>query len=407
MYHLSTRMVSLLLTFGIFFALSCSTFNSSITKTAESLYESGNYSEALRVVNKEIEEEPDNLDLSLLKAQILYKFAIEDHLPENREPIYSNLRNTTDEISFVTDTHTSQTDSLLKSAWLQEQSAGVRLLQQDDSNSFDDYFERVISHFNNAITLIPDSIVTYNLKATTYYRHGDLSDAIATLETIEESGFTRPPETCEKLAYLYLEAGQIEQAISIYESLAESNPDSEIYQQGLVNSYILGEMHTRSVALLENLTREYPNRIEYREALATEQFYLLQQEIQEQLSNPSFESFSESEVEQILDRLNQISEIYQDVDTTLPSEEERQQRVASYYVSSADFLKELLPAVNESSESIVADQIETQLRASIPFWQTLYEANSDQTAYAHSLIRVYNELGMEDDAELLEQQINF
>lgn len=406
MYHLSTRMVSLVLAFGIFFALSCSTFQSS-TETPQSLFEAGNYENALRIVNSEIQDNPDDLSLQLLKAKILQKTAVENYEPENREPVYSNLKNTTDEISFATDAYLSKTDSLLTSAWLLEQSAGVRLLQQDGNNSFDQNFKRVVAHFNNALTIIPDSIVTYNLLATTFYRHGNLSDAISTLESIVEQGFTRPPETCEKLAYLYLEAGRIEQSVEIYETLSANYPDSEIYQQGLVNSYILGDMHTDAIALLEELTGVYPNRVQYREALATERFYVMNHQIQNDIQDPDFETLSESDIDQILEKLDEISNIYRDVDETLPSSEERQQRIAAFYVSSADLLGEIAPFAEASTRDRLSEQKETYLRASIPYWQTLYEANSDRTAYGYSLIEVYNELGMKDQAELLQQQINF
>ncbi|WP_340105815.1 tetratricopeptide repeat protein [Rhodohalobacter sp. 8-1] len=406
MYHLSTRMVSLLLTFGIFFALSCSTFKTS-SKTALDLYESGNYNNALRTVNLQIEDSPDDQQLRILKAEILQKIAVENYQPENRESVYSNLRTTTDEITFSTDRYQSKTDSILNSAWMHEQSAGVRLLQQDGTDSFDQYFDRVIAHFKNAVTIIPDSIVTYNLMATTYYRHGNLSEAINTLEAIEDKGFTRPPETCEKLAYLYLEAGQIEQSVKIYETLSANNPESEIYQQGLVNSYILGDMHTDAIALLEELTDVYPNRVQYREALATERFYQMRHRIYDETQNPGFETYADQEIDELLSQLNEIGSIYRDIDETLPSSEERQQRIAAFYVSAADMLNELQPHVTDTASARLTEQEEFYLRESIPYWQSLYEANSDRAAYAYSLIEVYTELGMESEAELLEQQINF
>ena len=223
MYHLSTRTASALLAFGIFFALSCSTLNTS-TDSASELLQSGEYDRALSTVNDDIQENPDDQSLKILKAEILREMAVEQYAPENREQVYRNLRETVDEVSFSTDRYRTETDSLLSSAWRNEQSAGVRLLQQDASETFDQHFDRVIAHFSNAVTIIPDSIVTYNLMATTYYRHGNLSEAIATLESIEEKGLTRPPETCEKLAYLNLEAGRIEQAVDIYEGLAEEYP---------------------------------------------------------------------------------------------------------------------------------------------------------------------------------------
>lgn len=404
MHHLSTRMVSLVLTFGIFFALSCSTFKTS-TDSPQALYEAGKYESALRTINKEIQNNPDDLDHQFLKAEILQKMAVENYPPDNRESVYSNLRTTTEEISFSTDAYQTKTDSILTSAWMLEQSEGVRLLQQDDTNTFDEHFNTVIAHFNNALTIIPDSIVTYNLMATTYYRHGNLSDAIKTLESIEEQGFSQPPTTLEKLAYLYLEAGQIEKSVEIYEGLSASYPDSEIYQQGLVNSYILGDMHTDAIVLLEELSDVYPNRIQYREALATERFYVIQQQTLN--STAAGETFSESEIDQLLQQLDEISSSYRDIDEMMPSSEERQQRIAAFYVSSADMLGEVIPHTNDSFINRLSEQRETYLRASIPYWQTLYEANSDRSAYAYSLIEVYTELGMDDQAELLEQQINF
>ena len=399
-------MVSLLLTFGIFFALSCSTFQSS-TESPQSLFEAGSYDSALQSVNDEIRDNPEDLDLQLLKATILQKVAVENYQPENRKSVYRNLRSTADEISFKTDVYQNRTDSILTSAWMHEQSAGVRLLQQDGTSTFDEHFDTVIAHFKNAVTIIPDSIVTYNLMATTYYRHGNLSEAISTLESIEETGYSRPPETCEKLAYLYLEAGRIGESIEIYEMLSANHPDTEIYQQGLVNSYILGDMHTDAIALLEDLTGVYPNRVQYREALATERFYLLQRQVSNDIESAGSEALSDSEIDQIIDQLNEISSMYRDIDETLPSSEERQQRIAAFFVSSADLLEEIRPVSDESIETRLSDQRETFLRASIPYWQTLYEANSDRSAYAYSLIEVYNELGMEDEAELLQQQVNF
>jgi len=399
-------MVSLLLTFGIFFALSCSTFQSS-TESPQSLFEAGSYDSALQSVNDEIRDNPEDLDLQLLKATILQKVAVENYQPENRKSVYRNLRSTADEISFKTDVYQNRTDSILTSAWMHEQSAGVRLLQQDGTSTFDEHFDTVIAHFKNAVTIIPDSIVTYNLMATTYYRHGNLSKAISTLESIEETGYSRPPETCEKLAYLYLEAGRIGESIEIYEMLSANHPDTEIYQQGLVNSYILGDMHTDAIALLEDLTGVYPNRVQYREALATERFYLLQRQVSNDIESAGSEALSDSEIDQIIDQLNEISSMYRDIDETLPSSEERQQRIAAFFVSSADLLEEIRPVSDESIETRLSDQRETFLRASIPYWQTLYEANSDRSAYAYSLIEVYDELGMEDEAELLQQQVNF
>ncbi|MFO7847412.1 MAG: tetratricopeptide repeat protein [Balneolaceae bacterium] len=406
-HHLNPRMASLVLVFGIFFTLSCSTFNTS-KESAESLFQQNNYQKALQAVDRELEDNPDNPELLLLKGQILKQYAVNNYLPEQRKSVYQNFRNTLLQTTYSESAHQNTADSLLVSAWRFEQSSGVELLQQDESQSFDQHFERVIAHFDNATEIIPDSIVTYNLKATTYYRHGNLADAIATLEGIEEAGMTRPPETCEKLAYLYLEAGQVDESIWIYESLAENNPDMEIYHQGLVNSYILGNRHEEAVGKLNELIERYPNRMQYREAHATERYYLLRRDLEEQINEPSADPVSADDAQSVVNELNQISDTFREVDQSLPSSEERQQRIASFLVNSAAILEQLSQVTeNEDAAETLRSHSEDQLNASIGYWQSLYDSNSDQTAYARSLVDVYKKLGMESEAELLEQQINF
>lgn len=402
-------MTGTLLVFGIFFTLSCTSVQNT-SNNAETLYYESNYRTALETVDREISEYPDSTEIKVLKARILKEHAMKDHAPANREILYSNLRNTVDEVQFSPDAgqFSAETDSILKYAWAHEQSEGVRYLQQDGTDNFERHFDRVISHFSNAITIIPDSIVTYNLKATTFYRHGDLSKAIETLESIENKGLNRPPETCEKLAYLYLEAGLIQQSIDIYEGLSANHPDSEIYQQGLVNAYILGEQHHHSVELLEQLTEKYPNRAEYKEALATESFFILKNEADELLMESPREERTKDEIEKFTESLSDITEMYHEIDGTLPASEERKERIATFHLSAASLLEKLTQNTDpeEESHKIASSEKKEHLMHAIPYLQELYETNADNLFYARKLLDVYNKLDMEHEAETLERQIN-
>ncbi len=394
-------MTGFVLVFGIFFTLSCASLFST-GENAENLYNQNKYAAALEKVDRELADDPENHQLTLLKTQILRDYAIHERSPSDRQLLYQNLRSTADELRFSTDQFTAKSDSVLKSAWSHEQSEGVRQLQQEENTDID----RVIAHFSNAITIIPDSIVTYNLKATTHFRNNDLGKAIETLESIEKSGYNRPPETEEKLAYLYLEAGMIDQSIEIYEQLAASHPESEIYRQGLVNAYILGERHGQSIELLEQLAEEFPNRAEYREALATERFYLLKIEARNQMAA---EEISEEDADRYVTAINDISTIYSDIDNALPTSEERNERIAEFHISASGLLNELGTVAEADSDlsQKVSDEAEAHLHNALPYLRSLFESNADNVAYAQRLIRIYNQLGMEHEAETLERQINF
>ncbi len=407
MYNFSTRMTGIMLVFGVFFTLSCTSLQKTTSKNAATLYDENNYRAALETIDNELSEDPENSEKKVLKARILKAHAMNDQDPSDRNQLYRNLRNTIDEIQFSTDQFTTETDSILNNAWLHEQSEGVRYLQQNGTDNFDQHFDRVISHLSNAITIIPDSLVTYNLKATTYYRHGDLTKAIETLESIEEKGFKRPPDTCEKLAYLYLEAGMIDRSIEIYDGLVSNYPESEIYMQGLVNAHILGNHHQKSIELLESLSEKYPNRVEYREALATERFYQLKIEADDLKLKSNESNRTLEEIEYFSESLNSITEIYHDVDGALPTSEERKQRIAEFHLSAAKILINLTGSNQESEiNQLATSESESHLRHAIPYLRTLFESNADNVVYARKLIDLYNDLDMDHEAEALERQLN-
>lgn len=406
MHYIKTRTAGIVLVFGIFFTLSCATLSPD-KQSAQQFYEDGSYQKALAALDSEINNNQENFELRLLKAKVLKDFAIQEHQPELREQIYQNLRNTVDEIRFDTNDYTTTTDSILVSAWSYEQGEGVRFLQQDSTASFDDYFDRIIAHFQNAITIIPDSLVTYNLKSTTHYQHGELDEAIETLNQIEENGFTPSDKTIEKLAYLNLETGQIDRSIELYEQITEQNPDSEMYTYGLANAYILGEYHQKSIQILESLGEQYPNRVQYHEALATERFFLLQKEVDSLIAEEQNATPDDEEINIIVESINDISEIYNNISSTLPNSEESQLRVANFFTQSAEILENLARYKDEEDSGELNEKIEHQLENSIPYWKGLYEINTENMTYARKLKEIYEQLDMTHEAESLERQINF
>lgn len=404
MTHFKTRMTSLMLVFGIFFTLSCSTL--SLTKeSAESLYEKGQLNKALSSVNNSLEENPDDSDKKVLKANILREIALEKQNPSDRKPIYQNVRDIIDEVSFTTEKYQDKTDSILVKAWGHEQSEGVRYLQEDNTKTYEENFDRVISHLENASVIIPDSLITYSLKATTYYRHGDTQKAISTIEQAENSGVTLTHQIKEKMAFLNLESGNLTKSIEIYKELFVENPDNQDYRHGLINALILNENHEESITLLNDLTNEYPNRGEYVEALATERFFKISREIDD-LAISADDSIALEDIETVITELTEIGELFQSIDSDRPTREKHQYRVASFYTDSG---KKLL-SLNEKSDdknSEVRTHAEEFLEYSLPYWQQLTESYPENRNYSQKLYDTYLLLGMQDEAEMLEQQINF
>ncbi|NBC27447.1 MAG: tetratricopeptide repeat protein [Bacteroidetes bacterium] len=409
MFIQPARMTSALLVFGIFFTffISCSSLQKT-TLSAEDYYEQNKYQQALERVNAELTEYPDDNSRKLLKARILRNLAVNGQRPAERQSIYRSMRNTIEEVQFssAADAYDASADSILSTAWAHEQGEGVRFLQQDGSENFNRYYDLIIAHFDNAITIIPDSLVTYNLKATTHYRHGELDKAVATLESIGENGFEKPVDSREKLAYLYLESGDIDTSVELYASLVSDFPNNSTYRQGLANAYILGDRHEEATTILETLANEFPNRPEYSEALSTERFYQLHQEASRLISESSL---TPGDAVQIADSLRSIAEAFHSVEQSLPNSTERNERITNFHLDAASLLQRIgnsLDASSEASETLSAER-DNHLKDTIPILQNLYESNAENVDYARKLIRVYQSLDMTSEAESMERQINF
>lgn len=401
-------MISLVLIFGIFFAASCATlFQDEITP--DELYQQGNYEKALTAAEKAAADNPDDYRVRLLKAEILNKLAHQKEHPADRTPYYKDLKNSVDQVSFETNRHTFFIDSLLSHSWNLEQQEGVKLLQQDDTENLQNHSARIIAHFENAIVLIPDSTVTHSLKATTHYKIGDNRAAISTLEHVKENGGKITPKMLEKLAYLYKESGMLDESITIYRELTESSPDNERFNHGLVNAYILKEDHTNAISVLHNLLELNPDNREYREALATETFLSVSKDITTLLQQSDLSSDEKSEkIRAVVNKLDEVSEIYDELEIRSTRNEESLLRAASFHNNSAIFAR--LLAEHSDSDDLIRDlhaHSTTMLQSSLPYWQALSQYFPDSVSYAENLYNVYRDLEMDDEADFLHQQINF
>lgn len=392
------RMLSFALAFGIFFTLSCSTLRD--TESANSSDDETTIEEQISSINREITENPDNTDLRKEKANLLYRYSQTISVPENRNPVYLNIRDIANSYSSNSEIQ-NELDEVLSQAWRKEQQNGIRLLQKNEQGQDQD-ITTIIAHFENAITLIPDSLQTYSLLATTYYQHGDINQAIETLEQAEAQRDQYNSTVSEKLAYLYLESGNLEEAERRYRDLVEFSPDKLLYKHGLINTLILSDKHDETIDMLEELSDEYPTRYTYQESLATELYYLFKTKTDTFVSNSSNNELSEEERDEFSNLLSSVHSIFETIKESLPSSEENLFRMASFYKNASQRLQKLPLDGGE------LDEMQSEfLEYSLPLWEQLIEINPENLGYINNLYQVYLELGMQEEAESIERSYNF
>ncbi len=403
MIYLNTRMASTLFAFGIFFTLSCAQLGLT-SSDEEQVYTSTEYEQQLEQVSEELTRNPGDAELEKKKAEILASIAANTSVPDQRNAIYANLRELGDTQILRDGESQPEIDNLIRTAWTNEQSEGVRLLQQEQDDMSDHTFGTVISHFENAITLNPDSLNTYSLLANTYYRHGDFNDAIHTLERSLERSQAAKPQIREKLAYLYLESGDIESSIELYTSLVDENPGDAHIRHGLANAHILDMNHAKAIEILRPLTEQYNTRYEYHEALASQLYFRFAEQAGTILQEN--ESPSDEDAQLLIMMLEEADSIFETLSGVLPFHEEQKLRTATFYKNSAAMLNRLSTfADGEIREGFYAMH-QDFLDKALPAWEALAENHPENIDYIRALIDVYSELGMDDDAESLKRSYN-
>ena len=194
MIHSYTRIASLVLAFGFF--ISCSTLQSSTQQSAttEKLSEQ-QIQQQIRSLDENISSNPEKADLYFKKGKLLTKLAQKKEDPTERVSPYTNARHVLNRAVNLYD-NTADSESkdkvsdLLNVTWSLEHNQGVKLLQADNVDKPN--YEAAIAHFNNATVIIPDSAVSYTMKARTLYKNQQQKEAIETLEAARNNIETPP-----------------------------------------------------------------------------------------------------------------------------------------------------------------------------------------------------------------------
>jgi tetratricopeptide (TPR) repeat protein len=407
MKHLITRTAGLALAFGIFFGSACTQF--AVTeKPSEPDSSEQTFEQKLEQLDRQISQNPENDSLIVEKAQLLLNRAENVSDPEDREPYYRSIRDLHLNYIYADESLPSGLESLLVRGWNQENRSGLRLLQEDGSETVRMNYPKAVNHFENAITILPDSISTLFLLSTTHYKMGNLTSAIETLDQAGDLNEEDQRRLREKLAYLYLESGDFEEAIRRYQSLVEQYPEDDHYRHGLINAMIIKRDHNGAIELLEELQSEYPNRVSYRQSLASEYYFRFEQSA-EMITDSKGESpvtLDMQRFQNLVQDLQRADTLYQNLRTVLPTNRENLYTMASFYTNAAYSLDDLNNQFNIPNDADLNEYREQYLNKALPLWEQLADLSPDNTEFLSQLYHVYVALDMSDKANALEQSLN-
>lgn len=284
-----TRLVSLVLAIGFFFACSSS------KPTLDDLIINNKYESALLLIDEQLVEDPNNPALLIRKGELNLQFA-NTLDPRERTDFYSTAYTAFEQANSYNADSIQQAYILssVNKYWTQEHNAGTASFSE---NQMDSTVLISQAHFRNATIIKPEEANSYLSLATAYYSSGDINAAISTLNLAKNSTQNTPPAIYENLGFLYLQNGEPDQSIFYYEIANTDIMESKNIAFGLVNAYISASNSEKAIEWLSNLVENYPNDASIRNVYGT-QLYKVTVDILTDLK-PAYTELDTSLVEQL------------------------------------------------------------------------------------------------------------
>lgn len=414
------------------FLWSCETTDPLVNEVQISLF-TGDYEAALETVDNALEINPDNYIAHYYKGVVLSSQAYEMEPAASRKEVYAEARTSLErarelmEAQEETPAELEELEETIVSYWADEYNMGVNY-QNDDSlfNATPEPYQLSLAHLENAVTINPDSAMTYQVISSTHFQLNNVQEAISTYETAIDMLDNPEVSDYEYLTSLYLYDNQYDKAIEMSQRALDDYEGNSIFVQFLADAYIQSGERDKAIELVESLIEEEPDNAQYRRVLGT-QIYQSVEALTEDLGELYEEQFelrrqsnsqSGSEQEATLAELEQLeneidareAEIDELTDISIremkevvrmePDSEDANFILGIIYQNRAANLFDRRNNTNDNAESNQYDEMARNvLDQARTHYEKAAEINPDNPENWQSLFQVYTILNMEEEAE--------
>lgn len=412
--------------------LACETTDPFVNDVTLNIF-TGEFDTALQITEDAIAENPDNYMAHYYKGVVLAALAETFENPTDRKPYYERSRASLETAKGLMQNQEETPDELeelydtIIGYWADEYNSGVNI-QTNDSlfNVTPDPFRTSLAHFENAATMNPDSAMTYQVMASTYFQMDEIDNAINVYETA--MSLLNPPQVddYEFIISLYLFVNNYDDAIRYSEEALELYPDETTFVQFLADGYIQSGDRDKAVELIEALIAQEPDNPQYRRVLGTQIYQSVDRttvkvtELYREMFDLSIELRGQSGAERaateerMAEMQQEIDQLEAEIDEFTAISIEQMERVVELEPESesANFILAIIyqnRAANlfERRNNIVNDdalyesfdrRARENLQQARIYYEAAAEINPENTDNWQSLFQVYTQLGMEEEA---------
>lgn len=422
MKSITTRVAGIMiLACGLFFG--CKTANTNELPNPDHLTENG-FRSALNRADAAIRQHPDDAGSYYYKGLILNRMAHANTNPHKRRPIYVQMRqsllharNLYQSNKQIGSRDYQNINHILSEDWSNAHNTGVGILKRDSSLSKDS-LQLALTYMKNATTIIPDSAISYRVESDIYYRLGDLDRSITAAKTAMKNDTSDADDYLQRLAFLYMENQQYDDAVTAYKEVLQYHPGDEISLNGLTNAYLALGDHRNAAFVLQELSQRDDQNPQYHLAYGIQLFkisqdYLdslesIQKTIADSNAGTEFRGLPDSVLTDsanlVEDTINNYLKNSEDQLLTARKLDSTDTRtlysLGSFYEDTAAkliIIKEYLTSPGKVEE--YDSRIRDLLQKSLPYLEKVVQNEPAKKKYWKALYKIYRYLDMKGKAE--------
>ncbi len=427
------KLINSLLTLTVFTAMlvGCGGDESFIGQAKKGVT-SKDYQATLVAVDSILAKDPNNAEAYYYRGVAYGEIANNNPVVANRKDAYQKMRDALVSAMEVTNDEpinlvALKSEDLIRNKWSVEHNAAVQFASGDTTLApVDNPLEIAVDHLQNAVTINPDSTLSFEVLAEVYRMKKDYKGAIGALTAVIEKKEVPAAFDFSNLASFYMLTENYESAVTVLEEAIEFYPDSVDLVQKIADSYMKTDRKDEAISALEDLIATDPSNPQYHLVIGT-QIYIMASDINEEISASYDKIF---DLDRSLRGLKgaektkvekNIATLRSDIAAKQTESEKLTTRAISELKTVTELLPEEAPAYNTlgivyqnkaaslfeernaTTDNNLAADLDKEAKAELTKAMKSYEKATslapDNTDYWTSLFRVYTSLGMNDKAE--------
>lgn len=430
------RTASVMLAFGLLF-LSAACTTQPLVEDAKLNLAKQNYNQALKQLQKAIQEKPENAEAYYYRGYIQLKLAQGKSNPAKRKQNYTVMHDALTKAKTLFEEQNRapkeslDIDPLLQSQWSREHNAGVKILKenQDEANANEKKLTLAIAHLNNATILIPDSLISHQMLVLAYEQIGETEQLLSSLKYLRQHADDKlSDEFNSRIARALLKEGLTDSAYTYYQKHSSSFGRGSSVPVELSERYIEQNNHQRAIELLTQLKKEQPDSVSYLINLGAQQYLFarsqatqLTQALQTRFDSLSSQdsSFNATTIDELSaqqrdtlwtdslsEKLTDIGDLLAEAEfnyiragTLSPDDIKVLTGVGTYFHNASRLFSNLTPYVYPDERAELQSRVRDYLTTALPYLERVAEEQPDNTTIWKALYHAYSYMSMTSKAD--------